>query len=154
MHECNEYWLVKKISGDFRTDRLFDESIVELTRDGIIYVWPKEPDRRALCDVCAVCPHLPDKDLAEYKKVHCQPPEDRMQPCPFVPVENIEYQDVDDFMADGASIEGGAYYHNLSEYFKDCRLPRDQFCVISLGYDRSIRGIRYKLLQHPEIAAF
>lgn len=153
MYEFNEYWLVKKISNDFHTEKLYDESIVELTRDGLIFIWPKEPDRRALCDVCAVCPQLPDKELAAYKKAHCQPPEDRMQPCPFVPVENIENQDVDDFMADGACLAGGGYYHNLSDYLKDCQLPRDQFLILSLGYERSIRSVRLMLLQHPEIAA-
>lgn len=154
MNKINEYWLVNKISNDFHTEKLYDESIVELTQDGLIFIWPKEPDRRALCDVCAVCPHLPDKELAVYKKAHCQPPEDRMQPCPFVPVENIEHQDIDDFMADGACMDGGGYYHNLSDYLKDCQLPRDQFRIVSLGYDRSIRSIRLALLQHPEMAAF
>jgi len=135
------------------TEKLYDESIVELTQDGLIFIWPAEPDRSALCGLCAVCPRLSRKELAEYKKAHCQPPEDRMQPCPFVPVENIEHQDVDDFMADGAYIDGGGYYHSLSDYLKDCRLPRDQFRIVSLGYDYSIRNVRYKLLQSPDLAS-
>ena len=101
MREFNEYWLLKKVYDTVETSNYEDENIVELTSDGIIFVWPKEPDRSELCQYCDICPDLSGDELEEYIALHCQPPEDRMQPCPFVPSDDCDNQDIDDYLADG-----------------------------------------------------
>lgn len=157
MQEFNEYWLLKKVPDAPETIEIInyrDENIVELTADGIIFVWPKEPDRSGLCQYCDICPDLSGDELEEYIALHCQPPEDRMQPCPFVPADDCDNQDIDDYMADGSFFAAGTPYYSLSDYLKDCNISRDQFRIVSLGYAPSIRSIRLALLQHPEMAAF
>lgn len=139
MLRTKEYWhisrkeSVKAMGGPLQ----YAQSILELDEDGLVFIWPLFPDRRELCDVCRRTPPPDDED-----RISCRPSENSSYPCAFDPVENIENQDIDDFIIDGAHLDGGGYFTSLTDYMTCNALDMNDYKIVFIGKMKNIREAR------------
>lgn len=142
MFQAKEYWHIIRKDNTRHTDCLFQyaESILELDAQGLVFIWPLQPDRRELCDVCrrdrsagAECPG-------------CKPLENSLYPCAFVPVEDIDNQDIDDFVIDGAHLDGGGYFTSITDYLTCNALDMNDYKIVFIGKMKSIREARVAVI--------
>lgn len=138
MLRTKEYWHITRKESVKHTDGplQYAESILELDEDGLVFIWPLHPDRRELCDVCR-------RDHSAGKaRPGCTPPENSALPCAFDPVENIENQDIDDFIIDGAHLDGGGYFTSLTDYMMCNALDMNDYKIMFIGKMKNIREAR------------
>lgn len=139
MLSAKEYWhitrkaTVKRIGGPLQ----YAQSILELDADGLVFIWPLYPDRRELCDVCLRVPQPDDEE-----RMGCIAPENSSYPCAFDPVDNIENQDIDDFIIDGAYLHGGGYFTSISDYMTSNNLDMNDYKIVFIGRMKNIREAR------------
>lgn len=138
MLHTKEYWrITRKDTSKQASDPLqYSESILELDEEGMVVIWPLYPDRQELCDVC--CHERP----AGEGWLGCRPPESSSLPCAFEPVENIENQDIDDFIIDGAHLDGGGYFTGLTDYMMCNSLDMNDYKIVFIGKMQTIREAR------------
>lgn len=138
MLRTKEYWRIIRKDPAEHTDSpiQYAESILELDADGLVFIWPLYPDRSELCDVCR-------RDRpAGNGWPGCNPPENSSLPCAFDPVENIENQDIDDFIIDGAHLDGGGYFTSLTDYMMCNALDMNDYKILFIGKMKNIREAR------------
>lgn len=138
MLHTKEYWhITRKAAPQKASDPLqYVESILELDEEGMVLIWPLYPDRSELCDVCR------HERPAGKSCPTCKPPENSGYPCAFEPVENIEKQDIDDFIIDGAHLDGGGYFTGLTDYMMCNALDMNDYKILFIGKMSDIREAR------------
>lgn len=138
MLHTKEYWhITRKDTSKQASDPLqYSESILELDEEGMVVIWPLYPDRQELCDVCR------HERPAGEGWPGCRPPENNSYPCAFEPVENIENQDIDDFIIDGAHLDGGGYFTGLTDYMMCNSLDMNDYKIVFIGKMQNIREAR------------
>lgn len=139
MLRSKEFWhisrkeSVKQAGGPIQ----YAQSILELDAEGLVLIWPLYPDRNELCDVCQ---HGPRPEYPADRI--CSPPDNSGMPCAFAPVDNIENQDIDDFIIDGAHLDGGGYFTSLTDYMTCNALDMNDYKIVFIGRMKDIREAR------------
>ncbi len=112
--------------------------ILELTSDGLVYLWAREPEFHGLCMVC--------KNLQAKSSAVCNSDVPAGYPCHFQAVpEAILSQDFDDFLVDGEYFAECGYFYSFEDFKRQNGLSETDFFWYSLGYFPSIRGARKTL---------
>ena len=139
MLQAKEYWHITRKDNTNTADGplQYAESILELDPEGLVVIWPLYPDRHELCDVC----HRERPAGEEYPGC-CKPPENSSYPCAFDPIENIDNQDIDDFIIDGAHLDGGGYFTSISDYLGCNAMDMNDYKISFIGKMKTIREAR------------
>lgn len=115
-------------------------SIIELTPDELIYIWPKDPLYATLCLVC--------KNMSLRSKDICQVNVRSGYPCNFQAVpEAILSQDFEDFLIDGEYHAECGYYYSLEDFKHQNGYTDEEFVCFKLGEFPSIRRARQALIE-------
>lgn len=127
-------------SSQYPSQNLPSVSIIELTEDEIVYVWPMEPLYASLCLVC--------KNLNLHSHEICHSDVQPRYPCNFQAVpEAILSQDFDDFLADGEYLAECGYFHSFEDFKRQNGYTDENFLFAMLGSFPSIRHARQELAE-------
>lgn len=149
----SEFWVMaKKQENDFFRVHEKDHpwhllpsvSIVELTPDELVYVWPRIPKYETLCMAC----------LNMKQRCHdiCQTEVLPGYPCRFEAVpESEQCQDFDDFLIDGEFLVECGYYISFEDFKRQNRFTDKDFFFYGIGSFPSIRGARRALREFTDV---
>ena len=115
-------------------------SIVELTPDELVYIWPRIPKFETLCMVC----------LNLKKRCHdiCQAEVLPGYPCRFEAVpESEQCQDFGDFLIDGEFLTECGYYTSFEDFTRTNGFTDQDFYFHRIGSFSSIRAARRALFE-------
>lgn len=110
-------------------------SILELTEDGMAFLWPVEPDREELCEHCSTFRDVSLSTFAceAYRAQNCFPSPSPEMPCQFKPSPSSDCQDLDAYFHDGACMDAGGYFLSLRDFRLAHNLSNEDITVRSLG---------------------
>lgn len=119
-------------------------SILELTSDGMAFIWPVEPNREDLCLYCDTYQSVPDDIFQHYsyQDEHCQPPVVEGYPCNFVEFPGHHHQDLSAYLLDGDCMDLGGYYLSLRDFRLAHEYDAEDVLTRSLGIHRGIASAR------------
>lgn len=119
-------------------------SILELTEDGMAFIWPIEPDREDLCLYCDTYQSVPDDIFQRhsFQDTHCQPPVVEGYPCNFVEFPGTHHQDLNAYLLDGECMDVGGYYLSLRDFRLAHEYDSADVLTRSLGVHPGIASAR------------
>ena len=124
--------------------------ILELTEDGMAFIWPVEPDREERCQYCAHYRGVPTSvfSVNEYRATYCQPPVHPAYPCNFIAAADAEHQDLDSYILDGSCQDAGGYFESLQQFLNDHDYSERDLTIVQLGSFTGISSAREAWSQH------
>lgn len=149
----SQFWVMVKKQDDGLGRRPVNEypghglpavSIVELTQDELVYVWPRIPRYDSLCLAC----------MNMKQRCHdvCQSDVRSGYPCRFEAVPESELcQDFDDFLVDGEYLAECGYYISFEDFRKQNGFTEQHFHFHGIGTFPSIRAARQALCEFTDI---